>query len=39
MSGYPILLVGVLIVVAVLAFLHWLLYSPPFDEHLCEGKP
>ena len=39
MSGYPILLVGVLIVVAVLALLHWLLYSPPFDEHLSEGKP
>jgi hypothetical protein len=34
LSGYPVLLVGVLLVVSVLALLHWLLYSPPFDEHL-----
>lgn len=34
LSGYPILLVGVLLVVSVLGLLHWLLYSPPFDEHL-----
>lgn len=39
MSGYPVLLVGVLMVVSVLGLLHWLLYSPPFDEHLSEGKP
>lgn len=34
MSGYPVLLVGVLIVISVLGILHWLMYSNAFEEHL-----
>jgi hypothetical protein len=36
MSGYPVLLVGVMLVISVLGTLHWLLYSPAFDEHLSQ---
>ena len=34
MSSYPVLLVFVIILGSILILLHWMLYSPPFEEHL-----
>lgn len=34
MSGYPVLLVGVSLVISVLGILHWLMYSTAFEKHL-----
>jgi hypothetical protein len=33
-NPYPFLAVFVVMYACVLALLHWMLYSPPFDEHL-----
>jgi amino acid transporter len=33
-NPYPFMVVCVVMFACVLALLHWMLYSPPFDEHL-----
>lgn len=36
-NPFPIIIVFVVMLACVLALLHWMLYSPPFDEHLGES--
>lgn len=38
LEGYPVILVVAMIYISILALLHWLLYTPPFDEWLTRGR-